>query len=343
MTVTSHGQISTPLATKQDDLHISVAQKPLDAKSRYHVLESIGRGSFGEVFKAVDRLTGQEVALKRIFLRQPELGIPSNVLREYKALQLLHDDRLVKLLDVFPSGSNIVTAMELCCTSLDTVLQQHDCPLLPSIIKRLVSDLLKGLHAMHSHGIIHRDLKPSNLLLTAEGQLKITDFGLCRVVQQEGRTYSFTMPSQSYRAPELLFNCKRYNGQAVDMWSVGCIVAELIRQAPLFRADCELQQLTCVMAMLGTYSPETWGGEHLLPDYGKIVLGESAPVPMAELFPDATPAARDLIASMLSYDPGSRPGALDALSAPYFFEEPEPADDRTMSEFMKVNRSLQDS
>lgn len=77
-------------------------------------------------------------------------------------------------------------------------------------------------------------------------------------------------------------------------------------QAPLFRADCELQQLTCVMAMLGTYSPEMWGGEHLLPDYGKIVLGESAPVPMAELFPDATPAARDLIASMLSCAPRSK-------------------------------------
>lgn len=66
-------------------------------------------------------------------------------------------------------------------------------------------------------------------MLTAEGHLKITDFGLCRVLQQHGRTYSFTMPSQSYRAPELLFNCKLYDGPAVDMWSVGCIVAELMR------------------------------------------------------------------------------------------------------------------
>lgn len=74
-------------------------------------------------------------------------------------------------------------------------------------------------------------------------------------------------------------------------------------QAPLFRADCELQQLSCIMAVLGTYSPEAWGGQHLLPDYGKIVLGGSDPVPMEELFPDATEATRDLIASMLSCAP----------------------------------------
>jgi serine/threonine protein kinase len=77
-------------------------------------------------------------------------------------------------------------------------------------------------------GIIHRDLKPSNIMLMRNGELKITDFGLCRVMQTSGRAYSFTQPSQSYRAPELLFNCKMYDGKAVDMWAIGCIFAELI-------------------------------------------------------------------------------------------------------------------
>ena len=96
----------------------------------------------------------------------------------------------------------------------------------PPPLHRLVSVKLNA-------GIIHRDLKPSNIMLMPNGQLKITDFGLCRVMQVSGRAYSFTQPSQSYRAPELLFNCKVYDGEAVDMWAIGCILAELMRARPL--------------------------------------------------------------------------------------------------------------
>uniref|UniRef100_A0A8D0GIG4 Cyclin-dependent kinase 20 n=1 Tax=Sphenodon punctatus TaxID=8508 RepID=A0A8D0GIG4_SPHPU len=160
------------------------------------------------------------------------------------------------------------------------------------------------------------DLKPANLLISSTGQLKIADFGLARVFSNEGERW--------YRAPELLYGARKYD-EGVDLWAVGCIFAELLNNSPLFPGENDIEQLCCVLRVLGTPNPRIWPEITELPDYNKISFKEKPPIPLEQVVPDASPQALHLLKQFLVYPSRQRVRAAQALLHPYFFTPPLPA------------------
>ncbi|XP_017197951.2 cyclin-dependent kinase 20 isoform X2 [Oryctolagus cuniculus] len=273
--------------------------------------------------------------------------------------------QVVQLKAVFPHGAGFVLAFEFMLSDLAEVVRHAQRPLAPAQVKSYLQMLLKGVAFCHANNIVHRDLKPANLLISASGQLKIADFGLARVFSPDGsRLYTHQVATRWYRAPELLYGARQYD-QGVDLWvevldwesapvdmkpwcavlelvwrsvpwreicsvfcirrAVGCIMGELLNGSPLFPGENDIEQLCCVLRILGTPSPQVWPEITELPDYNKISFKEQAPVPLEEVLPDASPQALDLLGQFLLYPPRQRILASQALLHQYFFTAPLPA------------------
>ncbi|XP_075864601.1 cyclin-dependent kinase 20 isoform X3 [Microcebus murinus] len=260
--------------------------------------------------------TGEIVALKKVALRRLEDGIPNQALREIKALQEIEDSPyVVQLKAVFPHGAGFVLAFEFMLSDLAEVVRHAQRPLAQAQVKSYLQMLLKGVAFCHANNIVHRDLKPANLLISSSGQLKIADFGLARVFSPDGsRLYTHQVATRWYRAPELLYGARQYD-QGVDLWAVGCIMGELLNGSPLFPGENDIEQLCCVLRILGTPSPKVWPEITELPDYNKISFKEQAPVPLEEVLPDASPQALDLLGQFLLYPPHQRIAASQVFSA----------------------------
>ncbi|XP_006064126.1 cyclin-dependent kinase 20 isoform X2 [Bubalus kerabau] len=271
---------------------------------QYCILGRIGEGAHGIVFKAKHVETGEIVALKKVALRRLEDGIPNQVLREIKALQEIEDSQyVVQLKAVFPHGAGFVLAFEFMLSDLAEVVRRTQRPLAQAQVKSYLQMLLKGVAFCHANNIVHRDLKPANLLISASGQLKIADFGLARVFAPDGnRLYTHQVATRA----------------------VGCILGELLNGSPLFPGENDIEQLCCVLRILGTPSPQVWPEITELPDYNKISFKEQAPVPLEEVLPDASPQALDLLGRFLLYPPQQRISASQALLHHYFFTAPLP-------------------
>ncbi|XP_013788893.1 LOW QUALITY PROTEIN: cyclin-dependent kinase 20-like [Limulus polyphemus] len=281
---------------------------------KYTVTGHIGEGAHGIVLKARCLETGEIVALKKVPLKKLENGIPCSVLREIKALQQLDHANVVKLLDVFPYGSSVALVFEYMPTDLSVLLYDPDTPLTEAQVKAYMSMLLKGVDYCHSLGIMHRDLKPANLLISCTGWLKIADFGLaCLLDNNPNKQYSHQVATRWYRAPELLYGARQYN-QGVDLWAVGCIFGEMLNCFPLFRGDNDIEQLSLVLRALGTPDEQSWPGITELPDYNKISFPEYSVMPLEQLVPDVSNIARDLLSKFLVYDSDKR---IEAASFKY--------------------------
>ncbi|XP_064605348.1 cyclin-dependent kinase 20-like [Liolophura sinensis] len=292
----------------------------------YTILGRIGEGAHGIVSKAKHIESGEIVALKKVPLRKLEDGIPNTALREIKALQEIGDNPyVVRLSEVFPYGTGFVLVFEYMLSDLSEVIRNTDKPLTEAQVKSYMLMLLKGVDFCHENNIMHRDLKPANLLISSTGHLKIADFGLARVFQNNGeRLYSHQVATRWYRSPELLYGARKYD-EGVDLWAVGCIFGELLNNSPLFPGENDIEQLCCVLRVLGTPSEKTWPGITDLPDYNKITFPETPPIPFEEILPDASAEALDLLKKFLVYPSTDRISAKAALLHPYFFTEPLPA------------------
>lgn len=185
--------------------------------------------------------------------------------------------------------------------------------------------LLKGVAFLHHNNIMHRDLKPANLLISSSGHLKIADFGLARLLSEHReRLYSHQVATRWYRAPELLYGARKYD-EGVDLWAVGCIFGELLNSSPLFPGENDIEQLCCVLRVLGTPTQETWPEMVELPDYNKITFKDNPPIPLKEIVPDTSPQALDLLCKFLVYPSKQRCSAKQALLHPYLFTPPLPS------------------
>ncbi|EGD76326.1 CMGC/CDK/CCRK protein kinase [Salpingoeca rosetta] len=289
----------------------------------YRIERRVGEGAHGVVFLGVHLASGQRVALKKVTLARLDDGIPTQVIREIRALCQLTHKNVVTLHDVFPSGMGIMLCFEYMASDLARVLQGQNLPLSAPHVKRYMSMLLSGVDFCHSHAIVHRDLKPANLLISATGQLKIADFGLARVYD-EARPMSHQVATRWYRAPELLYGARVYDF-GVDIWAVGCIFGELLNNSPLFPGENDIDQLSCVIQALGTPTRQDWPELDSLPDFAKINFDPTDPQPMHEILPDATQDAINLCSQFLVYSSSRRLPAAKALVHPYFFSYPLPA------------------
>ncbi|EPY25526.1 protein kinase [Strigomonas culicis] len=280
----------------------------------------IGSGQYGTVRKGLVRHTGVPVAIKQIRVGRTTEGIPHPVARELLIVSRLDHPFVVKVVDVFPHYSCMVIVMERCKMDLGAFLRQFSIctPLDLSSVRHLLKMLLTALAYVHKMGILHRDVKPANCFLTGNGVLKLGDFGLSRFKADD---MSHEVVSRWYRAPELLFGRRSY-GAEIDIWSAGCIFAELLRGAPgpLFSGDGDLNQLSKIFDVLGTPSGEAVSIYEELPDWDKVHFDAKTGCGLTQLFPFSPATALDLLSSMLSLNPRTRVSAVDALRHSFFDE-----------------------
>ncbi|KAJ4807393.1 Cyclin-dependent kinase 2 [Rhynchospora pubera] len=293
---------------------------------KYEKLEKVGEGTYGKVYKAQDKATGQLVALKKTRLEMDEEGIPPTALREVSILQLLAQSiYIVRLLCVEHVQKNGKPILYLVFEFLETDLKKfidtyrrgpNVRPMPANVIKSFMYQLCKGVEHCHSHGVLHRDLKPQNLLVDNEkGILKIADLGLGRSFTLPVKCYTHEIVTLWYRAPEVLLGITHYS-TGVDMWSVGCIFAEMVRRQALFPGDSELQQLLHIFRLLGTPTEKQWPGVTTLKDWHEYPQWK--PQDLARAVPTLESEGVDLLSRMLRFDSAERISAKEAMEHPYF-------------------------
>ncbi|PWN96640.1 putative Cdk1-cyclin-dependent kinase 1 [Tilletiopsis washingtonensis] len=288
----------------------------------YQKIEKVGEGTYGVVYKAKDLTPGaggRIVALKKIRLEAEDEGVPSTAIREISLLKELKDDNIVRLLDIIHQESKLYLVFEFLDLDLkkymDNVGSTPD-GLGPDMVRKFTFQLIRGIYYCHAHRILHRDLKPQNLLIDKEGNLKLADFGLARAFGIPLRTYTHEVVTLWYRAPEVLLGSRHYS-TAIDMWSVGCIFAEMAMRAPLFPGDSEIDEIFRIFRTLGTPTDEEWPGVKSLPDY-KSSFPQWSGVPLTKAVPALDGHGIDLLRGMLVYDPAGRVSAKRCLDHPYF-------------------------
>ncbi|KAH9621332.1 hypothetical protein KSS87_015603 [Heliosperma pusillum] len=293
-----------------------------EVEPMYMPIDPIGRGAYGVVCSSVNTVTNEKVAIKKInVLDNSEEALKA--LRELRILRHVRHSNVISLKDVMvPSAKceDVYMVFELMDRDLGSLIHPS-LPLSDFLIKYFMFQLLNGLNYLHSSNIIHRDLKPDNLLVNAKCDLKICDFGLATTTKGTPQTLAATdyIVTRWYRAPELLLQCDTY-GPSIDVWSVGCIFAELLGQKPLFPGVNSLDQLIAIIDILGTQKESNLG---FITNLEIRHLLKSSPYTpgfdFKSLFPDADRVGLDLLSRMLEFNPNKRITAAEALQHPYMY------------------------
>ncbi|KAI1285866.1 Cyclin-dependent kinase 7 [Halotydeus destructor] len=291
---------------------------------RYEKIEFLGEGQFATVYKAKDNVTGNIVAVKKIKLgsrQEARDGINRTALREIKILQEIAHPNIIGLLDAFGHRSNVSLVFDFMETDLEIIIKDPSILLTPAHIKSYIIMTLKGLQYLHKNWILHRDMKPNNLLLGPDGVLKLGDFGLAKAFGSPSRIYTHQVVTRWYRAPELLYGARMY-GPGVDIWAVGCILAELLLRVPFLPGETDLDQLSKIIQVNGTPDEKTWPGITELPDY--VAFKYQPGTPYRDIFTAADDELLRVLTSTLAMDPNKRVDCSQALKMAYFSNKPAP-------------------
>ncbi|MBW0495359.1 hypothetical protein O181_035074, partial [Austropuccinia psidii MF-1] len=287
----------------------------------FEKLNHIEEGSYGVVFRAREKETGEIVALKKIKMSQEKNGFPITSLREIHTLMMARHENIVHVREIVVGDTltQIFIVMDFIEHDLKNLLTTMRTPFLASEVKTILIQLLSATALCHDNWIIHRDLKTSNLLMNNRGQIKVADFGLARTYGDPPMgDMTPLVVTLWYRAPELLLGAESYT-TSVDMWSIGCIFAELILREPLFPGEGEIDQIGRIFKLLGRPSETIWPGFKLLPNANKFDLNSIQPYStLRQKFRYVTEAGIDLMNKLLTYDPNQRITADEALKHPYF-------------------------
>lgn len=309
--------------------------------SRYVLKDAkiLGKGSFGVVTTAYDSVRKIDLAIKRIRPYANDEWDARHTLREIRLLKLLgNHPNIISLfeLSLFEPKTELYMMMELMDCDLHRVIQSKQ-PLSEKHHKCFVKQILEGIRAMHAIGVFHRDLKPGNILVSKDCQLRITDFGLARFmddVTRQGENQQNPMTeyvvTRWYRCPELLLSPNRPYDEAIDLWSIGCILAELLRRKPLFPGKSHANQVQLIFEVMGFSSVKELGfpvSTEAASFLEKRCRGRKQP--FTKLFPDATPSAVEMLESLLMLNPSDRPTAVQALQNSFF------ADAETLHDYSK--------
>uniref|UniRef100_A0A2P2M7B1 mitogen-activated protein kinase n=1 Tax=Rhizophora mucronata TaxID=61149 RepID=A0A2P2M7B1_RHIMU len=294
--------------------------------SQYEIQEVVGRGSYGVVASAIDTHTGERVAIKKMNNIFEHVSDATRILREIKLLRLLRHPDIVEIKHIMLPPSprefkDIYVVFELMESDLHQVIRLND-DLCPEHHQYFLYQLLRALKYIHSAKVFHRDLKPKNILANADCKLKLCDFGLARVSFSNAPSAIFWtdyVATRWYRAPELCGSFSSKYTPAIDIWSIGCIFAELLMGKPLFPGKNVVHELDLITDLLGTPPPETIArvGNEKARKYLSS-MWKKQPIPFAEKIPNADPLALRLLERLLAFDPKDRPSAEEALADPYF-------------------------
>ncbi|KAL5055437.1 hypothetical protein RYX36_036119 [Vicia faba] len=304
-------------------------------------LNKIDEGTYGVVYRAKDKKTGEVVALKKVKMEKEKEGFPLTSLREINVLLSFHHPYIVDVKEVVVGSSldSIFMVMEYMEHDLKGLMESMKQPFSQSEVKCLMIQLLEGVKYLHDNWVLHRDLKTSNLLLNNRGELKICDFGLARQYGSPLKPYTHLVVTLWYRAPELLLGARQYS-TAIDMWSLGCIMAELLSKEPLFNGKTEFDQLDKIFRILGTPNEAIWPGFSKLPGvkvnfvkHQYNLLRKKFPATSFTGSPVLSDSGFDLLNKLLTYDPEKRITAEAALNHEWFREVPLPKSKEFMPTF----------
>lgn len=300
----------------------------------FEKLNRIGEGTYGIVYRARDTQTDEIVALKKVRMDKEKDGIPISSLREITLLLRLRHPNIVELKEVVVGNhlESIFLVMGYCEQDLASLLENMPTPFSEAQVKCILLQVLRGLQYLHRSFIIHRDLKVSNLLMTDKGCVKTADFGLARAYGVPVKPMTPKVVTLWYRAPELLLGTTTQT-TSIDMWAVGCILAELLAHKPLLPGTSEIHQIDLIVQLLGTPSENIWPGFSKLPLAGQYSLRKQPYNNLKHKFPWLSEAGLRLLNFLFMYDPKKRATAGDCLESSYFKEKPLPCEPELMPTF----------
>lgn len=284
----------------------------------FQKIEKIGEGTYGVVYKGRNKITGEIVAMKKIRLESEDEGIPSTAIREISLLKELQHPNIVSLQDVLMEENRLYLIFEFLSMDLKKYMDTLPAEKMmdSDLVKSYMYQITAAILFCHKRRVLHRDLKPQNLLINKEGLIKVADFGLGRSFNIPVRNYTHEIVTLWYRAPEVLLGSQRY-ACPVDVWSIGCIFAEMATRKPLFQGDSEIDQLFRMFRILKTPTEEIWPGVTSLPDY-KPTFPCWTQNNLNTQVKNLDSAGLDLLQKCLIYDPVHRISAKKVLEHKYF-------------------------
>ncbi|XP_020587882.1 cyclin-dependent kinase F-4-like isoform X2 [Phalaenopsis equestris] len=281
---------------------------------RYLVIKEVGYGTFGNVWRAVNKESGEIVAIKKM-KRKYYCWEECMNLREVKALRKMNHPNIVKLKEVIREDDVLYFIFEYMDCNLYQFIKDRDEPFSESKIRNWCFQVFQALAYMHQQGYFHRDLKPENLLVS-EDLIKVADFGLAREISSRP-PFTEYVSTRWYRAPEVLLQSSVY-GPAVDIWAMGAIMAELFNLRPLFPGTNEPDEIHKICSVIGSPCQNSWAEGLNLADTIKFKFPQYPGIHLSMLIPSASDYAISLISSLCLWDPLKRPTAAKALQHPFF-------------------------
>nr|XP_020470972.1 serine/threonine-protein kinase MAK isoform X3 [Monopterus albus] len=284
--------------------------------NRYTTLKQLGDGTYGSVLMGRSNESGELVAIKRMKRKFYSWEECMN-LREVKSLKKLNHANVIKLKEVIRENDHLYFVFEYMKENLYELMKDREDKMFSeNEIRNIMFQVLSGLAFVHKHGFFHRDMKPENLLCMGPELVKIGDFGLAREIRSKP-PYTDYVSTRWYRAPEVLLRSSTYSSP-IDLWAVGCIMAELYTLRPLFPGNSEVDEIFKICQVLGTVKKTDWPEGYQLSSAMNFRFPQCVPTHLKTLIPNASNEAISLMKDLLKWDPKKRPTAVQALRHPYF-------------------------
>ncbi|KAI7993993.1 Cyclin-dependent kinase F-4 [Camellia lanceoleosa] len=291
-----------------------IHQKRTGSVLMYKIIKEVGDGTFGTVWRAINKQTGEVVAIKKMKRKYYSWEECIN-LREVKSLRKMSHSNIVKLKEVIREHDILYFVFEYMDFNLYQLMKDRAKLFSEAEVKNWCFQVFQGLAYMHQRGYFHRDLKPENLLVSKD-VIKIADFGLAREISSQP-PYTEYVSTRWYRAPEVLLQSPMYNS-AVDMWAMGAIMAELFSLRPLFPGSSEADEIYKICSVIGTPTESEWAEGLKLASAINYQFPQLSGVHLSVPIPSASEDAINLITLLCSWNPCKRPTALEALQHPFF-------------------------
>uniref|UniRef100_A0A914DQM9 non-specific serine/threonine protein kinase n=1 Tax=Acrobeloides nanus TaxID=290746 RepID=A0A914DQM9_9BILA len=282
---------------------------------RYRMTKKVGDGTFGEVSLAKKLDTGDIVAIKRMKKKFYSWEEAMN-LREIKSLKKLNHPNIIKLREVIRENDVLYFVFEFMQENLYELMKDRDRYFPENVLRNIIYQVLQGLSFMHKNGFFHRDMKPENIMCNGTELVKIADFGLAREIRSRP-PFTDYVSTRWYRAPEILLRSTNYNSP-IDIWALGCIMAEIYMLRPLFPGTSELDQIFKIVTILGTPPQEEWPEGYRLAAAMNFRFQQTKGIPMDTIVNTISSDGMKLMMDMLIWNPEKRPTAASCLKYKYF-------------------------